>query len=360
MKSLTTFLRPALAATALVLAVAAVRAQNAEPPSDSGVRFKSGVELINVTATVSDASGRFVPGLRQDDFLVYEDDSRSRSRSSAPSACRSASASRSTRAAAWPARRSRQRGAALDRFLFELLDRAGRDCSSTGSATTPVLLQGWTTDRQLLPRALGRIDAERRHGDVRRRGRGGSAGAAGPEPQEGAGGHLGRQRHGQPRRTSASSSSRFARARCSSTRSASTARATPTVRRAAVQQLPPHADARSRSRSPACRAARGRWPPPPPIGGPGGGPRSTRRARRSRQRRRAARHDRRQRRPHRDRPRPARSRSGDGRHRRRIEQAVLPRLSRRPGKKDGRWHSIRVEVQNRAYRVRARRGYVAS
>ena len=30
------------------------------------------------------------------------------------------------------------------------------------------------------------------------------------------------------------------------------------------------------------------------------------------------------------------------------------------GKKDGRWHSIRVELRNGAYRVRARRGYVAS
>jgi VWFA-related protein len=30
------------------------------------------------------------------------------------------------------------------------------------------------------------------------------------------------------------------------------------------------------------------------------------------------------------------------------------------GAKDGRWHSIRVEVRNRNYRVRARRGYVAS
>ena len=29
-------------------------------------------------------------------------------------------------------------------------------------------------------------------------------------------------------------------------------------------------------------------------------------------------------------------------------------------KKDGRWHSIRVEVKNPSYRVRARRGYVAS
>ena len=31
-----------------------------------------------------------------------------------------------------------------------------------------------------------------------------------------------------------------------------------------------------------------------------------------------------------------------------------------PEKKDGRWHSIRVELRNRNYRVRARRGYVAS
>jgi Ca-activated chloride channel family protein len=39
-----------------------------------GFRFRSGVELINVTATVTDRSGRFVPGLRPTDFAVYEDD----------------------------------------------------------------------------------------------------------------------------------------------------------------------------------------------------------------------------------------------------------------------------------------------
>jgi hypothetical protein len=31
-----------------------------------------------------------------------------------------------------------------------------------------------------------------------------------------------------------------------------------------------------------------------------------------------------------------------------------------PGRKDGRWHSIRVEVKNRDYRVRSRRGYIAN
>jgi Ca-activated chloride channel family protein len=39
-----------------------------------GFRFKSGVELINVTVSVTDRSGRFVSGLRQEDFVVYEDD----------------------------------------------------------------------------------------------------------------------------------------------------------------------------------------------------------------------------------------------------------------------------------------------
>ena len=46
-----------------------------QPPDQEGsFRFRSGIELINVTATVSDVNGHFVAGLRQEDFLVYEDD----------------------------------------------------------------------------------------------------------------------------------------------------------------------------------------------------------------------------------------------------------------------------------------------
>src|SRR6476659_1604662 len=37
-------------------------------------RFKTGVELINVTATVTDENGRFVSGLGKDDFRVYQDE----------------------------------------------------------------------------------------------------------------------------------------------------------------------------------------------------------------------------------------------------------------------------------------------
>ena len=35
--------------------------------------FKGGVDLVNVTATVTDGDGRFIPGLRKEDFIVYDD-----------------------------------------------------------------------------------------------------------------------------------------------------------------------------------------------------------------------------------------------------------------------------------------------
>jgi Ca-activated chloride channel family protein len=57
------------AATLVAIAVSTPLAQQKQ----DGFRFKSGVELINVTATVTDRSGRFVDRLRQEDFAVYED-----------------------------------------------------------------------------------------------------------------------------------------------------------------------------------------------------------------------------------------------------------------------------------------------
>ena len=58
----------AIAAGILALAGTSSIAQQQD-----GFRFKSGVELINVTATVTDRSGRFAGRLRQEDFTVYED-----------------------------------------------------------------------------------------------------------------------------------------------------------------------------------------------------------------------------------------------------------------------------------------------
>src|SRR5262245_15929702 len=67
---------------AVVLAAAAIGVVSAQDSrrNDSsqpdGFRFRSGVELINVTATVTDQQGRFIAGLRADDFVVYDDDQR--------------------------------------------------------------------------------------------------------------------------------------------------------------------------------------------------------------------------------------------------------------------------------------------
>ena len=90
---------------------------------EPGFRFKSGVELINVTATVSDASGRFVSGLRQEDFLVYEDDQ--------PVTVTHFSAERVPvslgivldTSGSMAGEKIEAARSALDRFLFELLDR---------------------------------------------------------------------------------------------------------------------------------------------------------------------------------------------------------------------------------------------
>ena len=58
------------AVSAIVLALAT---EPARAGPAGGFKFKSGVELINVTATVTDRSGRFAGRLRKEDFVVYED-----------------------------------------------------------------------------------------------------------------------------------------------------------------------------------------------------------------------------------------------------------------------------------------------
>jgi Ca-activated chloride channel family protein len=62
-----------MVATAVV-GIAALAIGGRPVAGQEGFRFKSGVELINVTVTVTDRSGRFASGLRQEDFVIYEDD----------------------------------------------------------------------------------------------------------------------------------------------------------------------------------------------------------------------------------------------------------------------------------------------
>ena len=148
----------AVATIVAALLVATVRGQSQPPkPSDEqGFRFKSGVELVNVTATVSDSSGRFVPGLRAEDFRVFEDDQPvSVTHFSAERAPVSLGIALDT-SGSMVGEKIQAAQSALDRFLYDLLDRQD-ELFLYRFSNVPTLLQGWTTDRQLISRALGRI-----------------------------------------------------------------------------------------------------------------------------------------------------------------------------------------------------------
>src|SRR5688572_32404800 len=62
--------------TLAAIAASALATVSAQQVQDDGqsFRFRTGVELINVTATVTDRSGHFVAGLRKEDFRVFQDD----------------------------------------------------------------------------------------------------------------------------------------------------------------------------------------------------------------------------------------------------------------------------------------------
>lgn len=149
------------AAVTLVLAVATLRGQ--QPPAAGGeqgdsFRFRSGVELINVTATVTDASGRFVAGLRQEDFAVYEDNQlQTVTHFNAERVPVSLGIVLDT-SGSMAGDKIRAAQAALNRFLYDLLDRAD-EMFLYRFSSDPSLLQDWTADRALMSRALGRITA---------------------------------------------------------------------------------------------------------------------------------------------------------------------------------------------------------
>jgi Ca-activated chloride channel homolog len=61
-------------ALAMGVIAATYAASNVALHGQDEPRFRSGIDLVNVTATVTDRAGRFVSGLSQQDFVVYEDD----------------------------------------------------------------------------------------------------------------------------------------------------------------------------------------------------------------------------------------------------------------------------------------------
>lgn len=135
----------------LLAAVAPLAAQTQE-----GFSFRSGVELINVTATVTDGDGRFVSGLRKEDFSVYEDgEPQTITHFSNERVPVSLGIVLDTSGSMTPDKMSAARSA-IDRFIHDLLG-PDDELFFMEFANRPDLVQEWTTDRRAISRAVARV-----------------------------------------------------------------------------------------------------------------------------------------------------------------------------------------------------------
>ena len=148
------FVRPPPVRLLAVLAVIAVATATAR--SQGSLSFQGGVDLINVTTTVTDDDGRFVQGLRQEDFTVFEDGERQDvtyfSDERVPVSLGIAlDASGSMTADKLSAARS-----AIDRLIYDLLGDDD-ELFFLEFGNRPNLVQEWTTNRRAISRAIARV-----------------------------------------------------------------------------------------------------------------------------------------------------------------------------------------------------------
>src|SRR5688500_3612431 len=140
----------------LLFAGAATASPFGQEQDGQSFKFRTGVELINVTATVTDANGRFVPGLRQDDFRVYQDDQlRQITHFNSERVPVSLGIILDT-SGSMDGEKMAAAKLALNRFLMELLGPED-EVFLYRFDTSPELVHEWTTDRARVREALNRI-----------------------------------------------------------------------------------------------------------------------------------------------------------------------------------------------------------
>ena len=134
-----------------------LRAQ--QRPAEQGFSFSSAVDLVTVTATVTDRNGRFVPGLRAEDFVVLENGT--------PQDVSQFEAERVPvslglvldSSGSMAGEKMTAAHAAVGRFVNDLLG-AGDEVFLYRFDSEPELVQDWTDDRQAIVRRLRSIRAE--------------------------------------------------------------------------------------------------------------------------------------------------------------------------------------------------------
>jgi VWFA-related protein len=130
-----------------------------QPPQQGesqSFKFRTGVDLINVNATVSDQSGRFVSGLTKDDFRVFDDEQ--------PQAITHFNAERVPvslgivldTSGSMDGDKMYAAKQALERFLMQLLDPED-EVFLYRFDNNPQLVEGWTRDKRRISESLYRI-----------------------------------------------------------------------------------------------------------------------------------------------------------------------------------------------------------
>ena len=144
-------------AVALLLAGRVLLAAQEPPQEPQSFKFRTGVELINVNATVTDQSGRFVSGLTKDDFRVFDDEQ--------PQAVTHFSAERVPvslgivldTSGSMDGDKMYAAKQAIERFLVQLLDPED-EVFLYRFDNNPQLLEGWTRDKRRVSETLRRIE----------------------------------------------------------------------------------------------------------------------------------------------------------------------------------------------------------
>ena len=141
---------------ALLSAGILLSAQTQTQSDPQSFKFRTGVELVNVNATVTDQSGRFVSGLTKDDFRVYDDEklqtvSHFNSERVPVSLGIVLDTSGSMDGDKMIAAKQ-----ALDRFLFQLVD-PNDEVFLYRFDNQPELVEGWTRDKRRVSESLRRI-----------------------------------------------------------------------------------------------------------------------------------------------------------------------------------------------------------
>ena len=139
------------------LSAVAVAAVSVTAQSTDGFRFRSGVELVNVTATVTDDTGRFVSGLLKEDFTVYDDGTRQEVTYFSNDRVPVSLGILLDTSGSMTSDKIATAKAAIERFIYDLLGKDD-ELFFMEFANHPRLAQQWTRDRRMISRAVDRVN----------------------------------------------------------------------------------------------------------------------------------------------------------------------------------------------------------